>query len=285
MRVVGVLQIPARSRIFFDGTSGRRGEGRGARRPVHIRCSSRLSLAHVAFGDMPFLSSSPALASRARRPSFAPSVRCPWRMGTGSGSSSLNKLVWLLIWEWLVVISHSFLGCHGGGREAVEVLVPNLFKSAVASETGLRLWTRRKCSCPKMCISSSTRSGEASGFLHPVVDRSGRRAAYSSSGVWCRLLIFLLAMMPNGRQFDNGLVFAFSFSDDECRGWNSDQINIPSGSVPGGADFGSSSLSGRRRTRLHSSICVEGLFRKVLGPSCNLVFPWGLFVSCTELQY
>jgi hypothetical protein len=50
---------------------------------------------------------------------------------------------------------------------------------------------------------------------------------------WCRLLICLLAMMPSGRQFDNGLVFASSVSSERNE-WSGNQINIPSGSVPDG---------------------------------------------------
>jgi hypothetical protein len=257
-----------------------------------------LGLAHVAYGAMPFLSLSLAHASRARRPPSAPPVGCPWRMaaqGSGSGYSSLNKLVWQLIWARLEVVSHGFFGYRGDGRKATEVLVPNLFKSVVASETGLRYRIGSKCSSCSWCLSSSTRSGEAlapteamglrcsaAGFLRLVVDCSGRRAASWSSGDWRRLLIFLPAKMPKGRQFRSGLAFASSFSG-KSRRRSGGEINVPSGIVPGDADLGSSSLPGRR-TRLRSSVCVQGLFYKVLGPTCNFIFRWGP-VSCTQVKY
>jgi hypothetical protein len=224
---------------------------------------------------MPFLSSSSTPASRVRRPPSCPPAGCPWwtvAVGVGSGKSSLNKLVWQLIWVRMVVVSHGFFAHGGCGSKVVVVFVPCLFKSTVVSETGFRLWIWRDCSCSSWCIFST--------MLCFVVDLSGRKAALASSGVWRRLLKFLLAMMPNGRQVGNSLVFVSSFSG-ECWRRSGGEINTPSGSVPGGADFGSSSLP--RRTRLHFSISVQGPSSENAGPGCNFIFLWG--PCCTALKY
>jgi hypothetical protein len=106
--------------MFFEGISYLRGEGRGAQWLAHIRYRFRASLSHVAYEAMPLVNSS--LLPSANHGAQQQYAR--------SDSSFLNKLVWLLIWERLEVVSHGFLGCQVGGREAIYVLIPNLFRSS-----------------------------------------------------------------------------------------------------------------------------------------------------------
>ncbi|KAK1666373.1 hypothetical protein QYE76_054532 [Lolium multiflorum] len=150
---------------------------------------------------------------------------CPWRTGGvwgGSADGSFNKLKWWLYLE-LPALSYLYpLCCHGGSGGGDVVLGAGFAGVAVASEMGLRRWTRSRLCCSNSSSSSAT---------SVVVDFSGRRAAIWSAGIMRSLLFFLLAFEPYGRQFCCKSEFVASLTG--CCWWRGDgEAFIPSGLSP-----------------------------------------------------
>lgn len=247
----------------------------------------------MATGFMPYLSSTPTLVSSVRLSPSTSQVCYPWRIiagGGGSGKGSSNKLVWRPVLVKMEACSPCALCRRGGGREPIGESVPTFLRSTVASETGLRLRIRGSCNCSDVCSSSVTCCGRttapslAAGFSRSVADRSGRRAAIWSAGDFLRRLhLFLPASMPDGWQFGHSSASVSPLSGKRER-WSDGEIFIRSSCVPRDGDFGSTLWSRRRRTRLHSTACIQRLFCKVLGLSCNFLFFGGPWISCTALQ-
>lgn len=303
MRVVLSALTPPLSLFLSGGSAARREDGLGGWFPPVVssgRSRCWLSFAPVATGVMPLSSFPPARANRVRWPLAAAQACCPWRTGAsggGSGESSLNKLEGLHDLVKTKVISPYSLCHRGGGRRVEGVLVFGSFRSAVASEMGLRRWIRSSSGCSLLSSSSTLCSGGATapsgafghrwllaGLDRSLVDCSGRRAALRSSGASMRRLrSFLPAKMPDGRQFGNGTASVSPFSG-KCWWRSNGEIFAPSGRVPGVGDFGSLSKPQRCWTRLQSSARVQGLSCKVLGLGCNFTFFTGPWISCTQMQ-
>lgn len=247
---------------------------------------------------MPELSTPPALASCARWPLSTSQACLPWwkaAIGGGSGVCSWNKLEWRQVPMSSTVDFLCFLSRCGGGREADSESAVGLRGPVVASETRFRRWIGGACSCSSMCLSSSASCNEATAHFGALRrrqfaagldcyadDLSGRRAANRSSGDSSRLLLFLPAMMPYGRQFSGDDPTSASSSTSWWR--SGGEVTIPSGCVPGGGELGLRSKLWSTRTRLLFFTRVQELSCKVFELCCNFIFLMGPFISCTCLK-
>lgn len=181
----------------------------------------------MPFGFMPCWSFKPERANSVRRLSPVSKACHQWWMaalGGGSDGSSQNKLAGRLNPAKMEACSTYFLCCLGGRRGDGAERVFGFSRLAVASETGLRRQIRSACSCSYTSSSSVTFCSRATapsgargfrqlcaGIICTVNDLSGRKAALWSSGaLWRRLISFLPAMVPKGRQFAFGSAFVSS---------------------------------------------------------------------------
>lgn len=253
----------------------------------------------MAFGVMPCRSFTPTPASGGRRWP-PPQLRVlPWRMklGVGCRRSSPNKLAAAPIRAFASYPSFypSRRGDGEGEDDGSELSLA--IWCGFASETGLWRWIWRAYSCSfsstfstTSCSGATAPSGGlrlrklAAGLDCYVADLSGRRAANRSSGdSMRRLLTFLPAVMPKGRQFGLGLASVSSLSGIRGR-WSDGETPIPSGDVPGDGVLGPRSKPRRRRTTLRFPARARGLFCEVPELSCNFLFFEGPCTSCTFLQ-
>lgn len=223
-----------------------------------------------------------AFASSAKRWHDSPAGRHPWRMAavrrSGHGFTS-NKLVsppGLTV----VALFPSFL-CRRGAGEGAEGLQ---LRVAIWRGVSLIQSSKQRMRCSNLWSSSPAAScAEISAQpRYSLAERRPVRARASADrSIWRRLLSYLQAMVPKGRQGFFGRALASTFTAEIRYRWRGAGVE-PSGVVPG-FNLLVSWLKMRRgrRATLRSSFTLRGPVCKTVGPCCTFAFFLGPAACCT----
>lgn len=228
---------------------------------------------------MPFWSSSRAFASSdGRRRGLSPGRR-PWWMARvwGSGRDSiLNKLV--VFPDRVVPACFPSCSCCRGDGGSGEGLQAQLQICRGVSSIWSCCWRTMFCSRFFWSLSSTVIRVEAASTLLWIL--LAERRHDSDQAYDCRILFFLLAVVPIGRQ---GVLRRASASSSGASWWHRRGEGVgPSGLVPGfgilGYSLGIQKL--KRRATLQSTFSFYGPTGEIQGLVCNFLSYLGPFACC-----